>query len=463
MKENNLSKNTLLLAIGTFINKGLLFIMIPLFSSWLSNEDYGKFDVFCTYVALMIPIVTLACNEAVFRFGIEKETDSEKGIYITNGLFIVGVNSIIMGLALLFVFWATGWRYAFPFFLMSLAEIVNTYLQGYMRAIRKLNIYSFCSAFSTLCIAFCVTILLLVFDLGLMGIIYGYAFGYIMGDLAIIFVTRFFKYIDFSKVQVCKIKEMVSYSSSLIPNNISWWIISVSDRTIINIVLGDAINGIYAIASKIPNFCTAIFGVFGISWQETATDMVSSEKRNEYYNRVLNQMVKVLISLCGVIVCFNFVFFEVVFESRYGSGRLYTPILVTSAVFSSLSQYFGGIQISLKRPKANGFSTVIGAIVNLVVHLSLISFIDLYAAAISTLISNVVIMIVRAKLISDEIKFTLEKNLIFYGAIYFYFVVGAYLRFGYVWHSINLIISLFVFCYVNKNMINRFIKKIIKY
>ena len=48
--KNNLAKNTILLGIGVLLAKGLQFVMIPFFSSWLSVDDYGIFDVLCTYV-----------------------------------------------------------------------------------------------------------------------------------------------------------------------------------------------------------------------------------------------------------------------------------------------------------------------------------------------------------------------------------------------------------------------------
>ena len=81
--------------------------------------------------------------------------------------------------------------------------------------------------------------------------------------------------IPLSSISFETVKQLVAYSYPLIPNNICWWIINVSDRTLINIFLGAAANGIYAIACKIPNFCASVFNVFNISWQEAAIDMLN--------------------------------------------------------------------------------------------------------------------------------------------------------------------------------------------
>lgn len=250
-KKDNLAKNTLLLAIGTFLNKGLQFIMIPLFSRWLSTEDYGTFDLFSTYVILILPLVTLACSESVFRYGVEQESVEGKQKYITNGAGIVLVNSAILAVVIAILGVKLQWQYAAPFLFMAFGEIINYYLQGYMRAIRKLNIYSFCAVFSTLFIAVFSTTFVLFLDMELYGLIWGYAAGYLAGDLAIILFTGYRTYFNPKCLSLATVKEIVAFSYPLIPNDLSWWIINVSDRSIISMFLGTTFNGIYAIACKV--------------------------------------------------------------------------------------------------------------------------------------------------------------------------------------------------------------------
>ena len=89
MSNNKLIRNTLLLTIGTLVNKGLLFIMIPFFSRWISTSDYGTFDLICTYVTLFIPIIDLATGEAMFRFSVEDQSKDNLSKQFTNGIAIV--------------------------------------------------------------------------------------------------------------------------------------------------------------------------------------------------------------------------------------------------------------------------------------------------------------------------------------------------------------------------------------
>ena len=365
MKKNDLAKNTILLGVGTVLTKGLLFVMVPFFSRWLSAEDYGTFDLLCTYATLMIPIISLACGEAIFRFSIDTNDKNDIDKYISNGLGIICINMALVSSIIFLIKYYTGWKMALPFLLLIIGEILNSHLQSFLRSIKKLNIYSLCNAFSVVLISILVTFFVKKLELGLSGIVYGYGLGYILGDLIIIMIAKYYNYLNLRLISFSEMKNLIKYSYPLIANSISWWIMNISDRLIINMVMGSLANGIYAISNKIPAICSSVFSVFNISWQQTASELINEgniRERNRFFCETYNTVFKTLLSLCIGILSLNFIFFEYVFDSRYYEGRLYSPILITSIIFMILSQFYGGIQISLKMPKENGKTTVIGCL-----------------------------------------------------------------------------------------------------
>lgn len=460
MMKTNLAQNTILLSMGTFLTKGINLLMIPLFSSWLSTEDYGSFDLFCTYVSLMIPFITMSSSDAIFRFSVDKEKNEERIPYITAGFTINFVNTIIVSVVLLFIQAFTGWKFAIPFMVLLISELMNNHIQGFMRATKQLKLYSLSSVISTLGIAGAVTTLVLKCQLGLYGMIYGYAIGYIIGEIFLIFLTKYWRYLNLTQLRLSTIKELIAYAYPLIPNNISWWIINVSDRTLINLFLGASSNGIFAIAYKIPNFCASIFNVFNISWQEVAVEFVDSEERNTYYNSVYNSTVKTMISLCGGLISSNYFLFSYIFDQRYYEARLYSPILVSSVIFGSLTLFFGGIQISLKRTKENGVTTMTGALVNVVINMALIKYIGLYAAAISTIVANIVITLIRYIRLNKDIEFKLTKSSWSAITYYNYMLIMCYICNSLLISIINLIIAIVAFGIINKNFVFGFLRKL---
>lgn len=459
MKRSNLAKNTILLSIGTLLTKGINLLMIPLFSSWLSTEDYGTFDLFCTYVSLLIPFISLSSSDAIFRFSMDSEDKNEKSKYISAGFCICGINALIICGIILCAGLYWHWGYTVPFVALLITELFNNHLQGFMRAVKKLNIYSFASVITTIGIAIFVTLFVLIGQMGLTGIIYGYSCGYLIGEVVLILITKYWRYIKPSLVTRQVFKELVHYAYPLIPNNISWWFINVSDRTLINLFLGAASNGIYAIAYKIPNFCASVFNMFSISWQEAAVDLADSEERNVYYNRIYNSTISTMISLCGGLLSLNYFLFRYIFDIRYFDARLYSPILIVSVLFGSLTQYFGGIQISFKRTKENGMTTMLGAVVNVVIDLLLLKVIGVYAAAISTLAANIVICVVRYRRLTADVKFSINKSTIIYILYFAYLFMMAYVCNSLIGSLLNLIAACVMFCIINREYIEKVMKK----
>lgn len=462
MKKNSLASNTILLSIGTLINKGLLFVMVPFFSRWLSAEDYGTFDLLCTYVSLLIPILDLASGEAVFRFTIETESKELKKKYISSGFIIVAINSLAYLFIVIILYNYFGFKRALPFTILLLGQLINEYLRAFLRSIKRLDIYSISSAISVVFISISVSILVLKFKMELNGILVGYGLGYIMSNLIIILWGNYFEYFSIKSISINSIKELITYSYPLIPNNISWWVMNVSDRILLNIFIGPVANGIYAIANKVPGICSSVFSMFGISWQQSAVENVNSDDRSRYFNQVYNKTISVIISLCAGILSLNFMIFNFIFDSKYFEGHLYAPILVTAIIFGTLSQFYGAIQISFKQPKENGITNIIGAIVNIVINLLLIRLVGIYAAVISTLASYLVVCLLRKERLKKKIKLKIDKKNYIYMLSYLYFFVTSYMLGNITFNIINLILATLLFTTINKEFILSILNKILR-
>lgn len=458
-KNNDLLKNTVFLAIGTLLTKGLQFVMVPFFAKWLSVEDYGIFDLICTYVILAIPIVSFSTTQSIFRFALDEKKEGKKNI-ISNGLFIYVINTIIFSIFLVAISCFIKINYILPFLLLFVSQVINDYFQGVLRGLKKLNIYSLAMAFSSLFIAVFSVIFIKLFNLGLDGILLGYSLGYFVGDLFIFLAIKFWTIFSIKEFDVKTIVKMFKYSYILIFNDISWWIVNVSDRTIIKFFIGNGANGIYAIANKIPALCSSVFGMFSISWQQTASEIVNDKDKEKYINSVFSSSTSTILSLCiGIISC-NYFLFKFVFPSNYFSAYYHTPILVAAIIFNSISQFLGGIHISFKNPKENGVSTVLAAFLNVAINLIFIKVIGLFAASISTLVANVFIVLFRKYRLRNKIKLRFNLETYFYFVIFMYYFICQYVFVNCIYiNVINFIVAVILFIIINRNIVFAILKK----
>lgn len=459
--KKELAKNTLFLSLGTALTKILQFIMVPFFTAWLSVDDFGNFDLLCTYVTLLIPIITLSTTQGIFRFLVDERSVRKQKNIVASSLLLYVISIAIITLIFTGIYIATGWSMAIPFVILFISQTINDYFQGFARGIKKLNIYSLCMAITTIFIAVFSTIFIKILNLGLSGIVYGYSVGYIIGNVFLVILTKFWHYFSIRYVSWSTLSKIIKYSYVLTFNDISWWIVNVSDRSIITFFINSAANGVYAIASKIPSLCSSIFNMFSISWQQTASEKVNSEDRNVFINEVYNSSLSILISLCiGILSC-NFILFNYVFDSNYYAAQFHVPILILAIIFNSISQFLGGIQISLKRPKANSISTIFAAIVNIVIDLIFINIIGLYAASISTLIANTFIVVYRQFQLRHVIKLKLNRSILVYSGILLYFFIAQYIFYKNLAVSvINLFIAGIIFIIINRQTILKMLQKI---
>ena len=67
-KYQYLVKNIGLFTLSSFATKILSSLLLPLYTSFLVQEQFGAIDIVHTTVTLLIPILTLSIHDGVLRF-----------------------------------------------------------------------------------------------------------------------------------------------------------------------------------------------------------------------------------------------------------------------------------------------------------------------------------------------------------------------------------------------------------
>ena len=83
-----LIKNIGVLTLSNLGSKILAFLLIPLYTSVLSTEQYGVFDLAQTTVSLCIPILSINISSAALRFALDKDKD-KKDVFSVGILYIL--------------------------------------------------------------------------------------------------------------------------------------------------------------------------------------------------------------------------------------------------------------------------------------------------------------------------------------------------------------------------------------
>ena len=71
-KERTLAKNTIIVSIGKISTQLISFLLLPLYTAYLSTNEYGTVDLLNTLISLIIPIISLKIDQGIFRFLIDE-------------------------------------------------------------------------------------------------------------------------------------------------------------------------------------------------------------------------------------------------------------------------------------------------------------------------------------------------------------------------------------------------------
>ena len=93
------------------------------------------------------------------------------------------------------------------------------------------------------------------------------------------------------KINKVLLHDLIVYSIPMIANGIAWWVITASDRFILQYFKGEASVGIYSVASKIPTLISTFSGVFMQAWIISAVTEFDEEREKQFYSKVFHDFL----------------------------------------------------------------------------------------------------------------------------------------------------------------------------
>lgn len=412
-KKKELAKNTVIIFFGRVCTQLISFFLLPLYTSYLSTSEYGTVDLIQTYVTLLVPVITLELEMSIFRYLIDcrgKEKDTKK--LVSNNFFILGVSLLIFSILYIIV----SSFITIPYRWVILIDIIVCVLSGNFlqvaRGFGRTMDYAISCILTGLTTVISNIILICFVGMQAEGMIISMALANFVCSLYLFIRLKLYNKIDFKIIDFKQMKEMFKYSLPLIPNGISWWIINVSDRSIISFVLGASANGLYAISNKFPTIISSLTGVFNLSWSESAALHINSKDRDEFFSDITNTVLRLFSALgVGMLACMPFVF-PLMIDSKYNEAYNYIPFLVIATVFNVAICLYSQVYLAKKLSKQVASTAIVGAIINIVINVVLIKYIGIYAAAISTMISYLIMMVYRHFDLKKYVNIKIEKKLI---------------------------------------------------
>lgn len=394
-KNRSLIKGVGIYAVGTFGTKILSFLIVPLYTYYISTSDMGVYDIILSTISLLTPIVTMQISDAAYRWIIRDDvTNKNQYIYATMQVLII--NCLIAVAIILSInhFYEIPY-YSYLCLILVLSRALQT-IQKILRGLRQQWLFAISGIVYTVVFLTLNVFQLCVLQRGIKSLFQSAVVANIIALLVIITRESRFRFNIFRKVDLQLVFELYRYSIPLVPNYLSWWVINSSDRYIVTYVLGSSATGLLAVAHKFPSMLQTILNLFTSSWQDVS---VADTERNigEYYTFIFRKFYILVFSVLWGLIPATKVIIMLIMSDAYKNACDYVAFYYLGSVFQSFASFYGVGYLKSKKTKGAFSTSVYGAIVNAVVNIGLIKVIGLQAASISTFIGFGVMWLIRER------------------------------------------------------------------
>lgn len=395
-KYQTLGSNIVILAIGQFGSKLLVYVMLKFYTNILGTDGFGDVNNIINASSLLISVVTLSINEGVLRYALDK---ANNGRHVLS----IGINTAIIGLVI--------FAAAVP--LIGFIEMLNGYqwliymyvatgsIKGicaiYVRARGHVKLFAVDGILTTISMIVLNLLLLGVFNLGVAGYVLSVSLADLISIVFLSLKAKLYKQYRPLGNDRMLAKSMLRYSIPLMPTTIMWWIINVSDTFMVTAFFGSAANGVYSFAYKFPNLAAIVVGIFSQAWHMSAISERNSRKISQFYSNVFSMIQTVMyITVAGILLVVRPIIMPFFGAEGFESAYLYVPFLLAAVVFQSFNNFLSSIYEASNKTTHSLISSSIGAVSNIVLNLLFLnSPLGVLGAALATLFSYIIVYIYR--------------------------------------------------------------------
>lgn len=449
-----------------FLSRGISLITVPIFTRLLSTAEYGRFNVFNSWLGIVSVIVTLNLCYGVYVQGLVK-FDEKKKQY----------SSSLQGLCLTLVLIWTVIYLLFREFFNSLFSLTSVQMLCMLSMCWTSAVFGFWSAEQrneykyTRLVAVTVIVTIAKPVLGVILVsnaddkVTARIFGLAVVELAAYIGLFFSQMLKGKKFFSLKIwKYALGFAIPLVPHYLSGVVLSSSDRIMIERMTGESEAGIYSLAYSVSQIMT----IFNTALLQTTEPWLYKKIKNKQFNEISALSMPMMIFVAGiniVLIAFAPEIVHIFAPSAYHDSVYVIPPVAMSVFFTFLYAFFATFEFYYEKKTYIAVSTSVGAVVNIILNYIFIKIFGYYAAGYTTLICYIIYAmchyffmrkICRENL--DNAKPYSLKKILFISLLFLILGFVFLITYGNIWFRYGLIAVLLTVSVFKRNSIINFAK-----
>lgn len=409
MKKKSLAFNAVLNALRNGLNILFPLITFPYVSRILNVSGLGKYNFSNSIVSYFLLIAGLGINTYAIREGAKLRNNREKLTYFANQIFSINIISTLFAYILLIMcllFITKLHIYVYAILIFSIQIIFTTLGVEWIYSIYEEYAYI---TIRSIIFKICSIVLLFVFVKKSNDYLW-YATVTVFATVGsnILNLINIHKYCDLRFTFQMNVRRHLKPILIIFSSSIAIMIYVNSDVTILGFLKNDYIVGIYTVSVKIYNVVKTVLSALLIVTIPRLA-MLYGKKKFKEYKAVLKSIFNwlLLITLPSVVGLFSLSLpiVKIIAGSKYTEATTSLKILSIALIFSIFGWLFNEcVLIPSKREKYYLITTVVSALANIVLNILLIGKWSENAAAFSTVIAELINMVMALYYSRDIVK-----------------------------------------------------------
>ena len=399
--------NTLVFALGGLAVKAVSLVLMPLYTTALTAGEYGTAELLNSAIEIVLPLLSAGVVEALYRFSIDDDVPKDE--LFAGSLVVLGGGVVCTGVACALGSALWNMEHAAAFFVLFCSVCVfkaTTQLARGLGHVRRFVLYGLINALAMVVSTY---LLLVRAHLGVEGYLWSFTIGYLVGGLVAFLGSAEYRLLAPFRVDRVLLRRMLVYSLPLVPNLLSWWLVSVSGRYVVLWGSGVVAAGLFTAASKMPALVNIVASVFQQAWQYSTAREIDSPDRGAFFGVVMRGYSLATLTVAGLVIALNRPISRVMLQAEFAEGWRYVPLLMLAATFGVMTIFFGTFYQALMNSRMLMVSTMMGAMVNVILGVALVPFMGPWGAGLAGAVAYMLVLVVRARDLRRRINLPIDR------------------------------------------------------
>ena len=348
--------------------------------------------------------LTFSIADAVIRYGIDKNFDNRKiftSACVTEA-FGIGVLLLLSPL-LNFLPYTEG--YVVLLVIYCITSGFRQIASQFVRARGLVRLFAMDGILATLTLFIFNVTFIAGFHLGVTGFLISVILSDLLSGLFLWGVAGLHRFFRLRYMDKKILRMMLQFSIPLIPSALLWLVTGFSDRLFVRYMsgpaglVGETAAGIYGVSTKIPNLISTISTIFFQAWNMSAIEENDSKDRSRFYHRVFDAYQSFMFIASAGLIVFVRILSNILIDSNtypeYATAFTYTPVLIVGVLMMCFNQFLSSVYSATQHTTHSFWTSLVAAVVNIVLNIILIHIWGIMGAAIATFASYFVCYCIR--------------------------------------------------------------------